>query len=62
MRRLGHVLRGEETEAIRLVKKMHVDGMRGGVMAIDMRKMGVSGENAGDRIKCMCRIKVADPK
>ena len=60
LRWLGHVLRREETEAVRLVREMHVVGKRGrgrlkkrwgDVMASDMRKVGVSEEDAGDRVK-----------
>ena len=71
LRWLGHVLRREETEAVRLVREMHVVGKRGrgrpkkrwgDVMASDMRKVGVSEEDAGDRVKWKCRTRVADPK
>ena len=71
LRWLGHVLRREETEAVKLVREKHVVGKRGrGIpkkkwgdcMASDMRKVGVSEEDAGDSVKWKCRTRVADPK
>lgn len=46
------MVRGEEEN-----QKRGVD-----VMASDMRKVGVSEEDAGDRVKWKCRTRVADPK
>ena len=47
-----------------LVKEGEEDRKRDGgdVMASDMRKVGVSEEDAGDRVKWKCRTRVADPK
>ena len=50
---------------------MHVVGKRvrgrpkkrwGDVIASDMRKVGVSEEDAGDIVNWKCRTRVADPK
>lgn len=58
-------------EGVRLVKDTYVNEENGkgrprkiwgDLMASDMRILGVSEEDAGDRIKWECRTKVADIK
>jgi len=68
--RLGHVLKKEETEAVRLVvKEMYIEGNRGrlmkgwlNVIESDVKRVGVSVDDAGDRVLGTLRTRVADPK
>ena len=71
LRWLGHVMRREETSAVRVVMKMNVEGKRGRGrpkmkwlenIEKDMRVVGVCIGDVKDRDRWRFRTRVADPE
>ncbi|XP_050532668.1 uncharacterized protein LOC126900777 [Daktulosphaira vitifoliae] len=71
LRWFGHVMRKEESEAVRTVVQMNVEGRRDrgrpknrwrDVNECNMRTADVSVEDVGDHVKWKFRIRVANPK